>query len=169
MKNMSDKIRFVYSGGLVKRYHTIDTIKTETVAEHSFIVAALVIFLGGTPTDVAESLFHDMAEQVTGDLPSTLKASGFNTSELSNVEEAIMDFHDLPKVTANSKRVIKIADILSGLLFCNRELSMGNKNLSVVKDNYTSYLAALSPFSEKEGSVITGVIGAVGYIHVQNN
>jgi 5'-deoxynucleotidase YfbR-like HD superfamily hydrolase len=46
-------------------------VQSKSVAEHSFRVAALYAYLGGT--EILAALLHDSEEALTGDLPSPIK------------------------------------------------------------------------------------------------
>lgn len=156
MSSTIEKIRYIFNGGNVRRYHTVDVIKEETVAHHSHMVACLVIELGGGPSTVMAALYHDLYEQVSGDLPSTLKASGFDKSQLDRMEDETNDSHGL-KIVNFDYRVLKIADILAGILKCDNEIKMGNGKCVTPRDNYVSYLMKMSPFYESENRVIKAV------------
>jgi 5'-deoxynucleotidase YfbR-like HD superfamily hydrolase len=156
MSSTIEKIRYIFSGGNVRRYHTVDIIKEETVAHHSHVVACLVIELGGDLSTVKKALYHDLYEQTSGDLPSTLKASGFNSAQLNFMEEESNDYYGLNPVDYDY-RILKIADILSGVLKCSNEVKMGNCKCSVPRENYKSYLDKMAPFSESENRVIEAV------------
>lgn len=153
--SLINTVNFIYKGGLVKRYHTIDTIKEENVGSHSFVVASLVHLMGGTKEEIVSALFHDLVEQVTGDLPSTLKRAGY---DIENIEELENDLFEENYMEVEKTRLVKIADILSGLLTCNREVNLGNTIIKEVLENYRTYLNGLGPFNSREWNVISPVL-----------
>src|SRR6266404_4694603 len=164
MSVVFDRIKFIVAGSTVKRFHTMDTIKEETVGHHSFLVACLVIELGGSFLDTAKALYHDLPEQVTGDLPSPLKAGEGFSDTFKDLEEVMFESHYIPSVERGGKdwRILKIADILSGILYCIREKELGNSRIEIALNNYLSYLENFSPFTGKELVVVNSVLHIVG-------
>lgn len=156
-------------GGAVKRYHTIPTITTDTVASHSYGVACFCYMLwewgAGYEFDsvLLAALFHDIPEQYTGDIPAPVKRG---TSVFQYVEAQFLKQVGLDEVLSNlserGKRTLKIADMLDGLSFCVQELTMGNRAVIPVADNYISYLVdkSLQPHSQREAAVIEVVTNA---------
>lgn len=61
--------------GAVTRWHTAPLANKETVGNHSFGVAMLVILLVENPSAnlIKAALVHDMAERWVGDMPSPVK------------------------------------------------------------------------------------------------
>jgi len=55
----------------IRRFQTHRMVQSKSVAEHSFRVAALYAYLGGT--EILAALLHDSEEALTGDLPSPIK------------------------------------------------------------------------------------------------
>ena len=69
-------ISFIFNGGVSKRYHTVDTLKSQDIAAHSFGVAWLceVLTDGKASKElIMAALAHDLAEHIVGDLPSPSK------------------------------------------------------------------------------------------------
>lgn len=63
----------------VKRWHTVDTVKDQSVAEHQWNVTALSMRIASiageeiTAELVQYAMFHDLEEIYTGDMPSPYK------------------------------------------------------------------------------------------------
>lgn len=65
----------------MKRWHIVSTRRTQTLAEHSFNVAQIAVFLGkrlGVPQEwhgkiALEAIDHDIDEVLTGDAPTPAK------------------------------------------------------------------------------------------------
>lgn len=65
----------------VKRWHIVNTANTQTIAEHSYLVAVIAMHLcaayGGEEAEVHQTavwaLFHDAVEIRTGDIPTPAK------------------------------------------------------------------------------------------------
>ena len=147
---MRKQLDFVMRGGLTKRYHTVDTVGTQNVAEHSFGVAMLMILMydyeGMTATPHA--LMHDLAEAQIGDISSPVKRAMPELKEfLDKAEEnAFLEVGILlAKLSPRQKRMLKMADNMEGMLFCCRERYKGNKNIIEVYENFKKYTQALEP------------------------
>jgi len=110
----------------VKRWHMIETTRTQTLAEHSTNVALLASWIAFTaplnsftsPYAVAVmALLHDMPEAFTGDVPSHSKR---HLTGIDRLEEGVMpaDFTLMrPPPTANDKMLLKMCDIADGIRF----------------------------------------------------
>lgn len=110
----------------VKRWHMIETNRTQTLAEHSANVALLASWIAFTsplesfsnPRDIATmALLHDMPEAFTGDIPSHSKR---HLSGIDRLEEGTMpsDFTLLfPPPTENDKMLLKMCDLADGIRF----------------------------------------------------
>ena len=110
----------------VKRWHMIETNRTQTLAEHSANVALLATWIAFTsplnsftsPYAIAVmALLHDMPEAFTGDVPSHSKR---HLTGIDRLEEGVMpsDFTLLmPSPTANDKMLLKMCDLADGIRF----------------------------------------------------
>ena len=144
---MKNTLEFIQAGADVRRYHTIYTLQAETVGHHSHGVACLCLLLDPKCSrDVlTAALRHDLAEHVTGDIPSPAKHEYGIGDHVSALEERLLDSVGLGLsryLTPPEKRVLKLADILQGALFCAREISLGNQKMRAVFDRYLSYAEA---------------------------
>lgn len=106
----------------VPRWCVVPTINKQNVAEHSFHVAWLCVWVSarvGLPVSAYSlivALTHDAEEAVTGDMPTPSKPA--------SASEATLD-----------RCVLKVADCLEAALFLSEELSMGNSSVSDVLDD----------------------------------
>ena len=110
----------------IKRWHMIETSRTQTLAEHSANVALLAAYIAFTsplnsfssPYSIATmALMHDMPESFTGDIPSHSKR---HLTGIDRLEEGVMpsDFTLLrPAPTANDKMLLKMCDLADGIRF----------------------------------------------------
>ncbi len=75
--NLFDKVFLLRRGGGVLRFHTEPSFRKETVAEHSFGVALILCEIapeGALRVPLLRAaLYHDIAEQTTGDVPAPVK------------------------------------------------------------------------------------------------
>lgn len=140
---MRDKLNFFIDGSKVKRYHTVETLKEETVGHHSHGVAMLCIFLAGEPSAelLKAALLHDLAEHQLGDIPSPAKRAYGIGEQVSHLEDQLMQSVGLPMpiLTPAEARTLKLADIAQGALFCANEVMLGNVRMGKVLDRYMSY------------------------------
>ncbi len=145
---MKDKLEFITRGAEVRRYHTVNTLVTETVGHHSHGVALICLLLdpGCSRQLLVSALAHDLAEQRVGDIPSPSKrALGF-ADKLEALEDEILAQELgalwLP-LTSVERRILKLADIAQGALKCLREMEMGNSCMRIVYERYMSYAEGL--------------------------
>ena len=125
----------ILDSGIVKRYHTCDTIKEQNTASHQWGVAMICLSLKPDCSKdlLVHALLHDAAEKVTGDIPAMVKQLYLDDAQfkehIRNLEDT---FCPLPKLTFLEFGVVRIADILELLWFINKEIWMGNKNADIV-------------------------------------
>lgn len=150
---MLDQIRFMIAGSEVTRYHTIRTIQTESVGHHSHQVAVLcaILYPNASAQLLKAALFHDLAEHVTGDIPSPSKKKYGIGEQVSELEDTLLrDVGFEIKLDAHDKRCLKFADIFQGALFCVRELQLGNEGLRIVYLRYKSYAEDMIPTGKEK-------------------
>ena len=146
MKNTLD---FIQAGADVKRFHTKLTLQSETVGHHSHGVAMLCLLLEPLSRRqvLVAALVHDLAEHITGDIPSPAKRQYGIGDQVNALERDLLRSVDLsmPKLHPDEERTLKLADIFQGMLFCAREISLGNSRMREVFNNYAGYAEAMQP------------------------
>lgn len=140
---MRKSLDFLTAGAEVVRYHTVTTLQRETVGHHSHGVACIVLLLdpeAPRPLMLA-ALFHDLAEQHTGDIPSPAKREYGIGEQVDKLERRLMTEAGIvfPELSSQDVRTLKLADIAHGALFCLREMSLGNRRMRKIYDRYLSY------------------------------
>ena len=141
------KLDIILKGGQVTRFHTKPTLKAETVAEHSYLVAWLTtLVLESTPRAdlLLAALAHDIPEYVLGDMPSPAKramnlGAVYRTREANLFAGAGMPDYE-GRLTPYEAEVLKFCDNLAGYLKCRFEEQMGNRTLTATLRNYRSYI-----------------------------
>ncbi len=109
----------------VKRWHMLDTTRTQNLAEHSANVAVLAAMIAFTApnfwfdshTSIAmAALVHDIAEAFTGDIPSHAKKLLPSVKEL---EDSVVHptFKLGLEISDRSKALIKLCDLADGIRF----------------------------------------------------
>lgn len=108
----------------VKRWHMIDTTKTQTVAEHTANVSLLGYLIAVTSPDAFFSppalaiagLIHDLDECWTGDVPTQIKASLGKSSFEALAKKVMPDalrHNPLPRTAL----LLKVCDLADGIRF----------------------------------------------------
>jgi 5'-deoxynucleotidase YfbR-like HD superfamily hydrolase len=97
---------------IIQRFQTHRLQQRKSVGEHSFRVAVIYDYLGGTETIAA--LCHDIEEAETGDIPSPAKA---HIKGLEYFEKLRPEFKD-----KTQKKLAKLADKLELVLDLREQL-----------------------------------------------
>lgn len=145
MKTLSPDLKLLYSGVNTKRYHVVPTIHTETIGHHSHMVASLLVLLypDCKRNVIIAALFHDLAECMTGDIPSPSKR--FMGKEfidkLDALEEKVFIDNEVvfPELSKEEKHQLKVCDILAGMVRCHYETALGNNHIIESFYNFASY------------------------------
>ena len=147
------QLGFMRQGGHTLRFHTMQTLKPDTVGHHSFNVACLAHLLGvHLPMEeryylMLAALIHDMPEQNTGDIPAPSKRAipGLH-DQLHGLEAEMLTDIGLnyeATLSTEGKRVLKLADALDGAFYCCTERAMGNKLIAPAYRNFMTYAKAI--------------------------
>ncbi len=140
---MEQTLNFILDGSEVVRYHTITTLQRETVGHHSHGVAMLALVLEPLASRqlLMAALFHDLAEHKTGDIPSPAKREFGIGQKVEELEFRLMRESGIimPELSPHEARVLKLADVAQGALFCLREARLGNSRILTVFERYMSY------------------------------
>jgi len=143
----------IYSRGasFVTRYHSVPTIRQTNIAEHSFNVINLVLYLtrgNASNALIRVALLHDIAEVTTGDIPAPLKRVTNIKADLEDFERDLHQEHEFPHVSELSEEeqiILKYADCYEGLLYTLEECDMGNKMILPVMKRWVEYLHNMTP------------------------
>lgn len=142
----------VYKLSNIIRYSQQNKIKNETVAEHSYYVSWFVnrlctkYSLSDTIRLMAleAALLHDVPEVITNDITYDVKRMIPEVPALLQpYEEEVIKEHSSrahkvlfnPETTDEivAKKIVKHADILSVLQYCQNEEALGNKNFTELR------------------------------------
>lgn len=159
--------------GEIVRYNDRQKITKETVAEHSFYVAANVIKLCDIlrvgyeiKCEALEmAISHDIPEIFTGDIGYITKrdnpelAKALEKTELEQLKKNMPEFyHSFKEYTEGLRNreipsmIVKIADVLSVLQYSDNEIELGNWSKSMESINLDAYdrvLKLLEELSDK--------------------
>lgn len=114
----------------VRRFHTRAVIHQQTVGEHSFGVACLVLEIepGASANLLRAALYHDAAEYILGDMPATAKWDYKALAETygmysRDIEE---DLSLRVELTPYEQALLKFADMADLVAYAFEEWDMGN-------------------------------------------
>lgn len=148
-KAFRERVTFLRAGAETRRFHTLPTIQQNTVGHHSFNVAWLAEMLspGMSPPEKAilimACLEHDVAEHIVGDVPAPTKRAMGIRETWGEYEEELMKEQGLfwtGQLSAEAKRILKLADALDGAFFCCQERAMGNQMIAGCFMNFYGYV-----------------------------
>ena len=159
--SMKDTIQYAYEGAAVERFHTRPGLKPNTDAQHSWGVAMLCWALtDGKPGEclLMAALTHDLAESTCGDVPRPTKMKLGLVAALDELENSERVRYGLNfSLTKTEARMLKLADMLDGMLWCAREAGLGSKMTRVMYYHGHEGLEAFKPLSSREAEVVDAV------------
>lgn len=128
--NSADHVADVLNAGRVRRFHTVPSHPHQTVAEHSWGVAMILLFIypGASASMLLVALTHDVGERVSGDAPGHAKWSNPDFARMIEaIEQRELERLNIPhpalpgsELTRVQVSALKCADLLDLLLFCRR-------------------------------------------------
>lgn len=151
------KIFDILRAGSVKRWHIVETLREQRLAEHLFSVSVMAgeiaRRMGLRPTHIhlvmIAAMFHDIDEVISGDPPTPTKErarnAGFEMNDLFK-EYKIIDTKLMAQVIPDIERIIKCADHLDTVFFL-RENRVGRHAQQV----YVERTSAATGYFEKSG------------------
>ncbi|MGG1514537.1 5'-deoxynucleotidase [Paenibacillus oryzisoli] len=161
---------YLYRLKYIDRWSLMWNMRRENVAEHSFYVASIAhmlctianeVYGKQVPTDrvVSIALFHDASEVLTGDIPQPVKHN--NKEILRNFREiedvaAERLLQTIPSAIRDTYRKliqepepdlytwVKAADLIEAYIKCLTELSTGNREFVVAKQQVLASLQKMN-------------------------
>jgi len=146
IKSVLARTSKVYNLRNLKRFSSSTIIQSESVLEHSGYVAHAVLdfnktFVFDLSKAVKMALFHDIAETELGDIISKPKRKyKYFKEAVEKVEKNIISdnfpdlvplLHEYTRQTSLESELVKLADLLSVVMFISKEVELGN---TLVKD-----------------------------------
>lgn len=156
-------VKDIFRASHTKRWGIVRTIKQQTLADHGYNVTmiSMILFekiIPDTGYDIENersinklktmewALYHDLPELVYNDLPSPVKQ--FVAKRCGNVFDEMekglsenFDKHKMAVTNTPFKVIVKIADIIDGIVFLNSE-GMG-KHSDTVENKLLNYFDQL--------------------------
>lgn len=124
------KLDVVYDAGAVERFHTRRAIRRQTVGEHSWGVAMVVLAICDPSANLLKAaLLHDVPELATGDIPAPFKwAYPAINDLLGQAEDDISaNWGVSVELTDDELHILKWADMFELCLYARAEVAMGNR------------------------------------------
>ena len=116
--------------GRVKRWHTVDTVATQNVADHTYGVMATLMFITDGEASRAlllAALSHDILEGITGDVPHPFKRQYPDEYKfLEDAAESQLPEGFAPTISKEEMNLLKVADLLECGVWATHELALGN-------------------------------------------
>ena len=154
------KINDIYRLCDTNRWHIVKVRREQSVAEHSFIVTLLADAIGEAVKGpevydsfdrtqvLMHALTHDVAECVTGDIPSPIKNFLGVRKVLEEMESEIMGkyYGRGNKVSEFAKQVVKIADIAESVKYLTLNCDSRHGELVLAKNHEALARAIRSSF-----------------------
>lgn len=116
-----EQLKLAFNLHRVQRFQTSHLLEPMSVAEHSFRVGMLYMYLGGTEPMAAFG--HDLEESITGDIPGPIKK---DIQGLEKFEELRPDFQD-----SKQKRLAKLADKLDLVVHIRPQIKFNDRLLEI--------------------------------------
>lgn len=113
----------------VQRYHTVRTLRQQTLADHTFGVMMLIrhIYPDARREVYLAAMHHDLPEFVTGDMPAPAKAASPALAILlEEAERGTAPLYEEFGLTPHEESVLKWCDYMELVLWCLEEVQMGN-------------------------------------------
>ena len=142
--------RYYRTLGGVPRWSIVRLTRPQNVLEHTALVAMyawdiaqIIDYKGDRGELLRQCLHHDLPEVETGDLPSPIKSRISNKSVIGEYEDEILGRRfDIRSgdVDSNMHEILKVADLLEGVLKLAEELAVGNRSVLAVLCSLTSML-----------------------------
>ena len=145
MKIPHNIIKAARNGNAVKRWHTRRMLTSDTVGEHTANVLAIIFALDSSPSRnlLQAALYHDTAEQWTGDIPATAKWRSARLKQACDSLEDDMMLENsikVPTLEDEERLALKWADMLELLYRCFDEIELGNSTMHEVFKRGVDYL-----------------------------
>lgn len=126
----------------LKRYNNMTRIKSESLAEHQYYCALILMKLKPYIYNITYQeycillqyiLIHDIGELYTGDIPHNVKEDYPDLKKLleqiENEKLKLLGFNDIIGIIEknnNLKMLFKLCDILQVIQYCENEFKLGN-------------------------------------------
>jgi 5'-deoxynucleotidase YfbR-like HD superfamily hydrolase len=169
--NKYDHLLLVREASQITRWHTKRTLRTQSIAEHTFGVVSILttIHPGASSHLLMAALVHDLAELETGDVPAPVKWANPKLKDaLTEIEDR---FHARTsshyKLTPKEEHMLKWADMMELVLWCIEEVDMGNQGMGNTARIGMAHLSTLGPPNEAATDLFNDVVVTLRLLNPQ--
>jgi 5'-deoxynucleotidase YfbR-like HD superfamily hydrolase len=145
--DLTDKLELMRRGGRVQRFHTMTLLMANPVGHHTFNLTSIIYCCVPEPRLTMSLLYaahvHDIPECETGDMPAPFKrrVAGLRDQMDAAEEEVLASVGlEIPELTPDEQRWLKLADSLDGAMHCLEERRLGNRTTDVAFGNFMHYV-----------------------------
>lgn len=143
--------------GKVKRWHSEETIREQTIADHVYNIMRIYLYIWGNPEPslFCRIMFHDFEELYLGDLPHWAGCiPELKTAYRFAEDELLASFPEIPTSHHYDYR-IKICDWIEALEFMINECLLGNSEMRFRMEKlYRKLVVETSRLEQSEEDVI---------------
>lgn len=141
------RIKYAREAGQVQRCHTVPTLGSYDIAQHSFnMVCMLRVLYPGCDVHLIWAIIaHDLPERTTGDIPTPAKWAGVvDRKKLDEFEETILEDIGFthPDLSKEENRIFKGLDMLELFLWTKDQENLGNRNATIMGDRILKWVAS---------------------------
>ena len=132
------------SAGKISRYHTWERIRDQSVGEHTWQLLRIILAIQphASPELLRWTMFHDVGERVTGDVPFPVKREHPELKRaLDKMEhEALLQMATTwgavagIQITDEEANLLKLAEFIEMYEWGCDEVALGNKSAVLVRD-----------------------------------
>jgi len=151
-----DRLRVLRAGGNVVRFHTNPTARTQTVAEHSFFAAQLLLqfYPEADRSLLLAVLDHDLPEGLVGDVPFPAKRDFPElNAALDRAEASVAQkwhFASVTNLTSGEQLWLRLVDLLECLWWAYERVKHGDSTYHLVMRNCIPGIASLTDTIERD-------------------
>lgn len=148
----------VYDAGMIERFHTCRTTRRQTVGEHSWGVAMVLMHICDPSVNLLKAaMLHDVPELVTGDIPAPAKWACRPLAEALNQfeDDICIGWGIAVELTDDEHNLLKWADMFELCLYAKAEVGMGNKYMTGPLVKGMRYLVDLPAPTERAFDLLT--------------
>lgn len=130
------------SAGKISRYHTWERIRDQSVGEHTWQLLRIILAVHrhASPELLRWTMFHDVGERVTGDVPFPVKRENPELKRaLDKMEhETLLQMATTwgavagIQITDEEANLLKLAEFIEMMEWGLDELALGNQNAEII-------------------------------------
>lgn len=153
-----EKLKIIYNGGMVKRFHNRPVLHEQNNAEHQYMVASIACLL--YPNISAQllknMLWHDIYEYETGDMPWAIKRANPDIKvAIVRIEKQSKERYQLTsELNRIEHSILKLAEYFECMTFCIAERKQGNQEYNQSFWDCVEQIEMLNMFMKKNKKLV---------------